>query len=374
MVSKSELVKMIQKLADVPKRSVGPKAAPAKAPAGVPAKAPAPGGSAAPASGGGTYVNATPAIREMQKAMQDFAQSATPPPVKPGQPAVADPNKPFNDFIAEQYLATSDIHGSEFSTVKEDVKKQDKKPTDIMEMQVVLETLQRIGSQSSELKADSLWDWRTNNALKNIYAFADALIRITKDFGKTNAKSFNDNDLKKMRENIPGEKNPKLSNQDKLNRAKVLTPLIEKLTNFYQYYVKAIATHPGYSRFISGKIPYAKFTPGGKDDRSLTDAEKKLNPAQSFISGSYVPVPLNLYNNKMKQWYNVGQMPLSVFTSMDDVNKQLQNQGYEANEITPVIQKDFLKSILAHINAVLAQYAAPPVAAPPPAPAAPPTT
>lgn len=364
MSDKAKLVAAIKKIAQeadaMPRRSTGPKGVAAPA---APKVGPVPQRSVSAPTGGGSFVNATPAIREMQQAMQEFAQSASPPPPKMGQ-APADPNKPFNDFMAEQYLATSDLHGTEFSTVPTDIKRDQKKPTDIMEMQVVLDSLRRIGSQTSELKADSLWDWRTNNALKNIYAFADALIRITKDFGKTNAKSFNDADLAKMKESIPVDKNPHLSNQDKIARAKILTPLISKLTDFYQYYVKAIATHPGYARFINGDVPYATFKPGGTDERGLTDTEKKMSPDRSFISGSYTSVPLNLYSNKQKSWYNVGNMPLSVFQNMDTVNKQLQVQGFEPNEITPTVQKDFLKSILQHINTQLTQFASTPAAPP----------
>lgn len=262
--------------------------------------------SAKPAGGGGYYIN--PAIKAMQDAMQRFAAGVTKysfKKTKPGEkPVVDDSKKPFNDFITEQYMTDSPIKGQEYSTDPNRQKLQDKQPTDLIEMNNVIDGLKRIGSPGtppgSELKADSVWDFRTNNALKNIYAFAYALVNLSKDFGRTNIQSFNDDDLTKMSELIPKEDNPaSLPAAEKTAKAKELTALINKLSNFYSYYVEAIAQHPAYVRHIIGEEPLMTIKPGGGDPIAFTPEEQKMmqNVDQLTVNFGQGPLPLSALKN-----------------------------------------------------------------------------
>lgn len=264
----------------------------------------------APRGGGGVgYSPAIGEIKKLQQAMQNFAAGVTKysfkKPSKPGEkPAVDDSKKPFNDFITEQYMSDSPIKGQEFSTDPNRQKLQEKQPTDLIEMNNVIDGLKRIGSPGvppgSELRADNVWDFRTNNALKNIYAFAHALVNLSKDFGRTNVQSFGEEDLSKMAELIPKEEDPsKLPAATKIAKAKGLVPLINKLSNFYTFYVDAIANHPGYVRYILGEEPLMTVKPGGGDPLTLTPEEQKMmqNADQLTVDFGKGPFPLKAFQN-----------------------------------------------------------------------------
>lgn len=272
------------------------------------------GGAARPGGGGGGgggFVNVVGDIKNMQAAMQNFAAAVTKysfkKATKPGEkPAVDDSKKPFNDFITETYMMDSPIKGQEFSPDPARQKQQEKQPTDLIEMNNVIDGLRRIGSpdrpgmSGNELKADNVWDFRTNNALKNIYAFAYALVNLSKDFGRTNVNSFGDADLNKMADLIPKEENPSsMPAAEKKEKAKALVPVINKLTTFYQYYVDAIANHPAYVRYIIGEEPLMTVKPGGGDPLALNEEEKKLMPNldQLTVNFGQGPLPLSAFKN-----------------------------------------------------------------------------
>jgi len=252
-----------------------------------------------PTHGGGA-VNPVADIKKMQQAMQNFAAAVTKysfnKPQKPGdKPTVNDSKKPFNDFITEAYMADSPIKGEEYSTDPTRQTQQQKQPTNLIEMNTVIDGLKRIGSRGSELRADNMWDFRTNNALKNIYAFAYSLVNLSKDFGRTNVQSFDDGDLSKMAELIPKEENPKdIPAAEKSTKAKALIPLINKLTTFYNYYVDQIANHPAYVRYIIGEEPLMNIKPGG-DPLEYKDDEKELLSRVNDLSVNFGqgPIPLS---------------------------------------------------------------------------------
>lgn len=302
--------------------------------------------------GGGAYVNATPAIKEMQKAMQDFAAKVTQYSTDAKTKTIRDDRKNFNDFITEQYLATSDVKGAEYSKDPTQVKQVDKQKqaTDLAEMDYIIDGLKRIGGQRNELLADNIWDFRTNNALKNIYAFANALINIEKDFGKAGARMFNESSLKQMEENIPDEVNPaKLPGAEKIKMATALTPLIVSLGKFYEYYVKKIAINPQYRGYIEGTYDMFKIKPGGEDPGKLTPQEQeRLGKEANTLKLQHVVLPSKSGDKPVDIAY-------SYLASPQNFNKLLSTVlGYTPNEVeNPDIQKKVLDAVRNHVTALI---------------------
>jgi hypothetical protein len=374
------LVEQIHKIAQVPGRSKGDKISPTTPPGGTGGSAVPQRGSAVPQRGntaphGGAVGNtnsATAAIKTMQQAMQAFANKVTSysstiekgsgPPAKPGgkptdKEVINDDRKDFNDFITEQYLATSDVKGVEWSKDPKTTSQADKakQQTDLIEMDYVIDGLRRIGSpKTSELNTDNFWDFRTNNALKNIYAFAYALMNVEKDFGKGAAKVFNASDLKAMNENIPmNMKDPSrtLSSEDKVTRAEALTPLIEKLGNFYDHYVKKIALNPYYRTYIEKKSPMFSVKSQDKDPGTLSPVQqKRMEQFGDTISIKNVVVPA-------KSGQKTINIPISFLK--DDRNfSTLMTQvlGYSDEEATyPTYKKAVLDAILNNVKNYLSQ-------------------
>lgn len=381
-----KIVEEIHKLAQVPPRSKGDKvkAAPATTPAtggGAPAKSTGNvpqrgGGTAKPQGHGGSYISAVGDIKNMQEAMQNFAALATsygavkqpsaPPGKTPSQaPKVDSRKKQFNDFITEQYLANADMKGEEFTPDEKRTAKDQKQPTDLVEMNIVLNGLQRIGSPASELKADNAWDFRTNNALKNIYAFAYGLVNIAKDFGRTDAQSFTDDDLAKMKAAIPEDRDPKeIPPPEKAGKAKELTALIKKLTKFYRYYIDNIAMHPGFTRYIAGNEPLMTLQRGGGDPTALNANERGLmqgidnmklgHEAIPYITnkpGFEISIPSPQGTNGV---IGVGTIPMSALQNVNTLRAFMTSMGIPQNQTSdPRWQRAVINAIMKHVDAVL---------------------
>lgn len=370
--------------------------------AGTPAARPAPRGqggggtpggppsrpSATPQAQPGAYVNPVPDIKNMQEAMQEFASVATSygaahqqsgPPGKQPPAKVDSRKKQFNDFITEQYLANSDLKGEEFTPDEKRTAKEQKQPSDLIEMNIVVNGLQRIGSPQSELKADNMWDFRTNNALKNIYAFAYGLVTLSKDFGRTDAQSFTDADLGKMKELIPEDRDPKdIPAAEKSTKAKALTPLIKKLTKFYKYYISNIAMHPGFTRYIAGDESMMTLQKGGGDPTALDKDQQAMmgNIDNLQLGANAIPYitnkyPLNLPSPKGQGGViGFGSMPLSVLQNVNTLRAFMtSNLGIPQNQTgDPRYLRATIDAIMKHVQSVLDLPEAQEKAATPPTP------
>lgn len=304
-----------------------------------------------PASTGGGYSPAVGAIKEMQAAIQDFANKVTSYSTDEITGAVRNERKDFNDFVTEQYLATSDVKGVEWDKDPKAVSQVQKqqRQSELLEMEYVIDGLKRIGGKSNELLKDNVWDFRTNNALRNVYAFAYALVNLSKDFGKPEIKTFNDASLSQMNANIPEEDNPsKLPPDEKIAKAKALTPLIKSLTKFYDYYVKKIAMNPKYRGYIEGTYDMYQVKPGGTDPGKMTEEEaaKYQKEGRSMVL-NHVVLPTKTGNKPV----DINYMYLS---DPGQFNKLLESLGYTPNEVrNPEVQKRVLDAIRTHVTALM---------------------
>ena len=346
-----------------------PGSAPAKAPPGVPVvpAAPAapevPGGPpppppetpAAGSKGTGVGGGGIVEVIEMQKAIQRLATQVTAYSTvqKEGTEAVRDDRKDFNDFLAEQYLATSDTKGVEWGKDPRVVTQPQKakQATDLTEMDIVIDAFKRIGSGKKEFSADGVWGFRTHNALRNVYAFATALLDVSDDFGKGDYKIFNHNDLEEMYNNIPMETEvlAKLDVQQKKERAKILAPLIDKVNNYYQHYVRKIATNPSYRGYIEGQHMFSTKN-AGEDPSRLNQAEvNRLNSQRVVIT------PVNVPTARGTGTVNIPLLSLKDANAFKTFLVS-QSMGYNANQASnPAVQKAVLKAIMDHVQNFLSR-------------------
>lgn len=322
-------------------------------------------------TGTGNAVSVAGPIKNLQTAIQDFAQAvakysaAKPQPGQPPSPgAIDDKKKPFNDFIVTQYVSGSPVKGEEYNTSQTATNRDSKQPTDLLEMNVVLDTLRRIGSPKNELVGDNVWDFRTNNALKNVFAFAHGLVNLSKDFGKTNVQSFSQEDLDQMQSLIPEDRNPaQMPMAEKVEKAKQLIPLINKLTRFYKYYVEAIAMHPQYTRFTSKNEPMLTLQKGGGDPTQLDANQQKLmgQSENLFIGNQSIKditarSPINVPSPKGTTGeVGIGSVPLAALQDINHLRAFMINIGYQQNQTGDrKYQKAVLDAIVNHIKNVLA--------------------
>lgn len=193
----AELIKSAQSVEAPPLDSikVQPKTAPVKAPTQAPAATvKTPAVTNTPVAKPKAYA---PEVKNMQEALKIFAKTVTSYSTAGGQMTQAGAGKKaFNDFITEGFMSDKPIKGVEWTTDKKvtQIPQKQKTQTDLFEMDVVVDGLNRLGSPKSEMQTDGVWGPRTENALNNTVAFARALMEIDKRFtGKAPTEFTEDN-------------------------------------------------------------------------------------------------------------------------------------------------------------------------------------
>jgi hypothetical protein len=293
-------------------------------------------------------------VKEMQTAMQDLARtvilntrSALMPQkglkdikfqqdLTPEGKAVVQSKTAFNDFIAEQYMNTlpPSKKGVEWNADKTKTQYPQKQPgqTDIYQLNVVMDTLERIGNPySSEFKVDGVWNWRTDNALRNMLAFTYALIQLEGDFGLKDNGIYTEKDLNTFQQTmsyefIPGQ-DPKLTNDEKKNKAKILTPNLKKVGQLYEDFRRQVLAHPEYRGFIEGTKSFGNYapTPLVSDEMALIN-QSRDNPKKgvNMISGLNFGSPSKGVQNSV---------PLYVLSDMNSFKSYMTFLGYTEEQI-----------------------------------------
>jgi hypothetical protein len=176
---------------------------------------------------------------------------------------------PFGSFLVNQYVNNEKVVGKQFVNV--DLREPLRSGTAIknVDLRGIVSTIKRIGTPGSEGSADGIWQTRTNNSLKQIYAVAAALVQLQKDLG-IQIEGYDDKDLAELKENIP-DTYLHLDNTV-LERAAKITANINKLTNYYLNFEKTFLNNEQYKSLITNSKPL--FT--HKSSLQLTPEEEKM--------------------------------------------------------------------------------------------------
>jgi len=261
----------------------------------------------APGNSAQQMADAISAVKEMQTAMQNLAQTVITDaesgtmaykPKDATQPGASDEvktsKKSFNDFIAEQYLGglDEDKKGVEWTkdTHVVTLPGKQKTQTDIYELDVVMDTLRRVGASTKEFTVDGKWDFRTDNALRNIMGFAYALLQLEGDFGLENNiytfdhwKNFN----KALSEYKIENGIVKLSAAHKITRANAITKHLRAISKLYNHFRQQVLARPEFRPTIEGKRPFDRYTTQGSNKNVLTAPEEQMSKSDA------IKIPLN---------------------------------------------------------------------------------
>jgi hypothetical protein len=271
-------------------------------------------------------------VINMQNAMQELARSvirdstSATMGLKPKDVVVEEATDPvkkskkaFNDFVAEQYIGGLDanLKGVEWTPSQHmnTHSNKAKTQTDVYELDAVMNTLSRIGSEKSEFTADGNWGFRTDNALRNILGFAYALLQLEGDFGLSNNvyTTGNWDQFNKLLSGykVEGEK-VLLTPEQKSERAAKITDHLKSITKLYDQFRKQVTARPEFRPFIEGQKTFDKYPGAGEALSPEEVALAKSNKTQ--LNGiSYVApgVP------KRKLDF----IPLKALTSKDEYMK-----------------------------------------------------
>ena len=323
-------------------------------------------------TGGGVSLSIRNDISEMQRAIQEFAKTAavyeTNTRLENGkvirEVKPEDKRMDFNNFLVEQFSETEKTKGKEFSTNPQHVDKQSKMPTELVEYNVVLDSLRRLGSRFSEEIRDGIWDFRTNNAVKNTYALAAAVVTAYEELGGLSpfdTSIFNRSDLVQLEKLIPEEYEPRenkaLTQSVLAKKAKLITPLVKKLTKFYVNFSKYTMGHAAYKQYINQELPLYTFAPGGTDPYKPDPKDRNQKKFMENPSTFIIPV-LNLPNKSGQMVPIINTLTLESFKStegiIDIMTKYL---GYQPNEVNnPRLLRRVVQSILNEVQNFIKKY------------------
>jgi TfoX/Sxy family transcriptional regulator of competence genes len=197
--------------------------------------------------------------------------------------------KGFADFIAENYVGQlpEDYRGTSWSTGSGSTY-ETKKPTEsnIYELDVVMNTLSRIGKSTNELKPDGIWSFRTDNALRNIMGFAYSLLQLEGDFGLKNNIYVIGNwnaftHLLSGYEVDPTTQKNSLSDEEKTKRSQQITMHLDAIRKLYLDFKQQVLNHPEHRKTIEGHKSFYNTSKMGLSNEQYS-GEKLTNSNKAF--------------------------------------------------------------------------------------------
>lgn len=242
---------------------------------------------------------------------------------------------PFGNFLTQQYIGKSDA-GRQYLNV--DVagnkNRQDHSMEDLS-FRGVIDSIKRIGSPGMGEKAvDGVWQVRTNNALKNIYAIADGLINFARDMTLT-IPGYSEKDLANFSALIPKEYTDLKSEGEKAQRAKDLTTHIKAITKYFESFKTSVLNNKRMRAFIdqrksfiqhpTAKEKSAKDVLGPEEHDFFKKNQTESVPRVSFkgAKGETVYIGLRELENMEAFKGFVGKLGRNP-EDMNDVKKTLQ--------------------------------------------------
>lgn len=276
-----------------------------------------------------------PTIQVMQQELIGLAQDVTSQinvqqMAAPGREAgEASGRNAFADFITENYLSKSDVPGVEFDPDPSKQQMNQKQPTDPSKMDVVMDTMRRVGNpQGGEFKDDGKWGPRTNAAIHNAYAFAFAMLKLAKDFHAPT--TYSDNELEQFKPLIP-ENYYSINITEKLRLAPEITKQVKDIRQMYREIKRHVLEKPANRAYIEGdrafhtyKRPGTGLTPESISSMSQ-QFDRTLRVSYKDEHGQWSDKPITVKDlltpQSLAAWQkaNVPHMPLeNILNSLRD--------------------------------------------------------
>ena len=244
------------------------------------------------------------AVKDMQTAILNFARTLAAHPVmsmqqsgtqellsaqngKPLPPDYLGGTTPFGNFLVHQYVNNAKVVGEQFVNIglSEPLRSGSAIPN--VNLAGIINTIGVVGSTGAEHKPDGVWQTRTNNALKQIYAVGVSLMQFAKDM-KFNINGVSDSDLETFKNEIPASYTDLKGTASK--RAMLIAPIIDKLTKLYKAFETSILEHPEYKALIGQDkafMDHAQMAPMelSKDEGAFYEAHKDAVIPNTNING-----------------------------------------------------------------------------------------
>lgn len=193
-----------------------------------------------------------------------------------------------------------------------------KTETDIYELDVVMNTLQRIGMEKSEFKPDGNWGARTDNALRNMMGFGYALLQLEGDFGlKSDAYTYaNWRNFQQLLSGytISGEAISLPANEKK-DRSALIAKHLRAITKLYNHFRQQVTARPEYRPLIEGDRAFEKYNQKGSNKDALSKEEDNMSKSDAMKIDNIQHLAPRLPNQK------INYVPLKALTSKEEYLK-----------------------------------------------------
>lgn len=250
---------------------------PSTAPKAIPGMPDLPGSTPAKKPGGGSQWTASArAIYNLQQSIHKLLESVFSFKNKD----VAAQKQQFNTFLSNQYEApTNDM------VVQPGAQRN---------LDDTLANLKKFYAKDS--MHPGVWDIKTQDALKNIYAFASAFVKMSQDFGGIPhglAFLFKDADVKELA-SLSQVNTKGMDPNEVADLANHATDIVNKLNNFYNYYYQSIIKNQTYRAHVVENKPLYVLKPSDSDPETILSKTKNLDglvlknvtlPAKNEASG-----------------------------------------------------------------------------------------
>jgi hypothetical protein len=299
--------------------------------------------------------NALHSIKVMQQALVDLArdvmqQLSVQNIAQPGQQAgQAAGRNAFGDFITKNYLANSDVPGVEFNPDANAQYMAQKQPTEPSKLNVVMDTMRRIGDpKTGEFAVDGKWGPRTNAALHNAYAYGFALLKLAGDF-HFQPTSYTPENLAAFRGEIPAEYTD-FDLTQKVDAAPDAAKQIEAIRKLFGEVKTHILEKPAYRAYIEGDQPLHTYTKPGSaymlDPKAIDSMSQQFNTrlrvSLKTPNGGWVNQPITVNDltslDALKKWQqaHAPQAPLPTILNSLKSNLDMMDGNHPVSAEQPV--------------------------------------
>lgn len=221
---------------------------------------------------------------------------------------------PFGNFLIQQYVKGDPVGKQYLNVDVSGNRARQDASIDNVNLRGMIDTIRRIGSPGApgtEKTGDGIWQVRTNNALKNIYALTLAMVNFANDM-KINIQGYDSKQLESFKGLIPKEYTELKTPADISKRAEDITPHIIAITNFFNNLKKTVFDNKDLRQYIDQKTPFAKY------EKSSTLSKEMQN--------SKVPIKVDFASKPDGSTYE-SSITLSELSSMQNFKSFLKRIG-----------------------------------------------
>lgn len=215
---------------------------------------------------------------------------------------------PFGNFLVQHYVKGDPVGQQYLNVDVSGNKARSDASIENLNIRGILDTIKRIGTPGAEKAVDGIWQVRTNNALKNIFALTSGMLKFAQAM-KLQVGGYTEDALKDFASKIPASYTALKTPNDVAEAAKQITPHIKAITKFFESLKAAVFNKPELRKFIDQKEAFVSY-------------KKKIEIPEGIKHAILPNVKFNWVKDPSQNY-----MLLSDLSSLEEFKKFLQRTG-----------------------------------------------